>query len=578
MTDEIMQLRERLRRAEEILQALGSDQVDAVIGRSGVLMLRLRKAEEELKRSEERFRAVVEHQTELICRWNSDRRLTFVNDAFCRFFGRREAELVGCSFEANAHPEDRERLEKHLVRLRPDAPTADVEHRSIVGEEVRWLHWTSRGIFGPNGEAVEYQSVGRDVTDRKRAEGALRRAHDELEMRVRERTAELVRINEALKAEVSERKRAEETLRSLASELVLTEARERRALTADLHDTVAQILAVAKLRLGQMGSSLKGRPAAEVRELGQVLDQAILQTRSLMFELSPSLLYEVGLEQALRALAERMAKIHALTMEVVDDGNPKPLGEDSKVLLFRAVRELLYNVVKHAKATRVKLSLRREDDLLALEVEDDGTGFDAQRITSQARKGAGFGLLSIRERMEHLGGSFTVFSRPGEGVRAILGAPLEAEEEVEALGPAVVRIIIVEDQKLVRDGLRALLEREPRFRIVGEAANGLEAVRLAHETKPDVALMDVQMPKMNGLEATRRIRQDLPRVKVIGLSVNADDKVMTEMLASGASDFVLKSSTPEELCSAISITVGAGGVKKGSNAGPGGQQGVNIRQ
>jgi len=557
MSDEIIELRERLRRAEDILQALEGDQVDAVVGRDRVALLRLREVEEELRRSEARFRAIVEDQFDLICRWNCDCLLTFVNEAFCRFFERQRGELIGFPFEPNVHPEDRERLEQHRAGLRPDSPVAEVEHRSMVGEETRWLHWTSRIILGSSGQDIEYQSVGRDISERKRTEEALRQARDELEMRVQERTAELVRINEALEAEVFERKRVEEKLRSLASELILTEARERRALASDLHDTVAQMLAIAKLRLDLLASCLEGESAEEAKRVIEFILQASRQTRSLMADLSPSLLYESGLRQALRALARRMGELHSLGIEVVDDGNPKPLGEDSRVLLFRAVQELLHNVVKHAKATKVKVSLRREGSQVQIEVEDDGVGF----LLSERRRGdgmrEGFGLFSLGERLQHLGGSFDVFSQPGKGVRASLVVPLQVEGEGEGKKPASVRILIAEDHRMMGNALATLLEKEPGFEVVGLAADGLEAVHLAHEVKPDVVLMDITMPKMDGIEATRQITAALPEIKVIGLSVHAEHQITSEMLAAGASSFVPKSSSPEELTKAIRTAVGS---------------------
>ncbi|HYA02866.1 MAG TPA: response regulator, partial [Syntrophobacteria bacterium] len=347
-------------------------------------------------------------------------------------------------------------------------------------------------------------------------------------------------------------------LRSLASDLILTEAREKRALASELHDTVAQMLAIGKLTLEATGARLEGKSREEVKRVVQLLQEASRQTRSLMTDLSPSLLYEAGLGQALRALARRMGELHSLAIEVVDDGSPKPLGEDYRVLLFRAVQELLHNTVKHAKATRVKISLQREGPQVRIEVEDDGVGF----LVSQRRRGdgmrEGFGLFTIRERLEHLGGSFEVFSQPGMGVRAVLVAPLQVEGEGEGREPAAVRILIAEDHRMMRDALATLLEKDPGFEVVGLAEDGLAAVRLAREMKPHVVLMDIQMPRMDGIEATRQITADLPEVKVIGLSVHADEQMVSGMLAAGATSFVPKSSSPEELTEAIRTAVGSG--------------------
>jgi len=389
------------------------------------------------------------------------------------------------------------------------------------------------------------------------SEEALRQANEKLGERVRERTAELVALTENLME-------SRDQLRSLASDLMLTEARERRALASELHDTVAQMLAIAKLNLEAMGARLKGKPGQEAKKVVQILQEASRQTRSLMGNLSPALLYEAGLGQALRALARRMGELHALAVEVVDDDKPKPLGEDYRVVLFRAVQELLHNVVKHAKATRAKVSLQRDGTQVRIQVEDDGVGFLLSEGGRGDRMREGFGLFSIQERLQHFGGRFEVFSQPGRGVRAVLVAPLQVEGETEGGEPASVRILIAEDHRMMRDALASLLAKEPGFEVVGLAEDGLEAVRRAHETKPDVVLMDINMPRMDGIEATRQITAGLPKIKVIGLSVHAEDQVASEMLAAGASSFVAKSSSPAELTGAIRAAVRTGIPASGS--------------
>ncbi|HYA02970.1 MAG TPA: response regulator [Syntrophobacteria bacterium] len=515
------------------------------------------KAEEALRASEEQYRRLVELSPEAIY-VNRDNRIELVNSAALRLFGATSADqILGKSpfdlFRRDYHPIVRERIQELLEGRSVPA----IEEKIVrLDGAVRDVEIAASFFDDQDGRAI--QVMARDITERKRAEEALRaseealrRANEQLEEKVRERTAELRALNEDL----MERR---DQLRSLASDLIVTEARERRALALELHDTVAQMLAIAKLTLETTGVRLEGKSAEEVRRVVQLLQEASRQTRFLMADLSPSLLYEVGLGQALRALARRMGELHSLTIEVVDDGNPTLLGEDYRVVLFRAVQELLHNVVKHAKATNVKVSLQREGKQVRLEVEDDGVGF----LLSERRRGDGtrerFGLFSIQERLQHLGGSFEIFSQPGRGVRAVLAAPLQVEGEGEGKEPAAVRILIAEDHRMMRDALASLLEKEPGFKIVGLAADGLEAVGLARKAKPDVVLMDVNMPVMDGTEATRQITAELPEVKVIGLSVHAEAQIASKMLAAGASSFVPKSSSPEELTEAIRTAVSSG--------------------
>ena len=260
-------------------------------------------------------------------------------------------------------------------------------------------------------------------TDRERL---LWNALEELSFQLSDRTAELKKAKVHLRQERGKRKGLQLTLRSLASELALTEERERRTLARDLHDSVAQSLALCKYYLEELENVPISRPhQRKVSETVALIDQALEQTRSLIFELSPPILHDLGLEAALRSLTTRMQHLHGIKIAYTYDGKSKKLPEDLSVLLFRAVRELLFNIVKHAKATQVTISLAKNHDQLKIEVEDDGIGFDPAEAARRLRGGGnGFGLFSVSERLQHLGGSFDISSRPGYGTRAILIAPL----------------------------------------------------------------------------------------------------------------------------------------------------------
>jgi signal transduction histidine kinase len=263
------------------------------------------------------------------------------------------------------------------------------------------------------------QSEGKDP------EPLLRKALEKLDLQLSNRTAELERVKGKLEQERRKRKRLQQTLRSLASELVLTEERERRSLATDLHDSVAQNLALCKYYLEELESAPVTRPhQKKLDESVALIDEALEQTRSLIFELSPPILHDLGLEAALRSLTNRMQHLHGIKIVYVSDAKGKQLPDDFAVLLFRAVRELLFNIVKHAKATHVSISLARENGQMQIEVVDDGIGFDPAEADRRLRRDSGFGLFSVSERLQHLGGSFDLISRPGHGTRAILTAPL----------------------------------------------------------------------------------------------------------------------------------------------------------
>lgn len=170
--------------------------------------------ETRLKESEERYRAVVEDQTELVCRYRPDGTLTFVNDACCRYFARTRAELLGHSIFLFVYQEEADEGKAPRPQSVPSRSARTHEHQIVTADgRQRWVEWTRRAIRNAKGELAEFQAVGRDITDRKRAEKALQKAHDDLERRVGERTAELSRANEKLRQEIEERKQAERELK-----------------------------------------------------------------------------------------------------------------------------------------------------------------------------------------------------------------------------------------------------------------------------------------------------------------------------------------------------------------------------
>ncbi|MCX5791461.1 MAG: sensor histidine kinase [Elusimicrobia bacterium] len=271
---------------------------------------------------------------------------------------------------------------------------------------------------------------------RKLASQALLDAHNDLEKRVRERTAELEKLNAALKAEVKERELRQkeillyqEKLRGLSSELILTEERERHEIATDLHDVIGQTLAMAKMKAGALRGACSARDAAaELKNLSGFIDEAIFATRNLTFQLASPILYELGLESALERLAEDTRRRNGLAVDFRGEGGRMPLPTETSVLIFKAVRELLMNAVKHSKASRVKVRVRRAAGKIAVTVRDNGRGFNAAAASVYDGDKGGFGLFSIREKVSRLGGEFRLNSRPGSGTLAVITAPLAKEK------------------------------------------------------------------------------------------------------------------------------------------------------
>jgi signal transduction histidine kinase len=234
-------------------------------------------------------------------------------------------------------------------------------------------------------------------------------------------------------ADVSERKQAEEKLRiyhervaALAVELSRIEELERRRIANDLHDHIGQILALSKIKLGCLRQENQAPGfLGKIDEIRDLIDQSIQYTRTLTFELSPPILYELGLGAALEWLAESVGNQNGLTVAVeVVEGSLNSLNDEKRIMLFKVVRELLHNVVKHARAKRSRVRTWTGDGRIWITVEDDGLGFDPSKSDILPTRTQGFGLFSIRESLKLGGGHLNVLSEPGRGTKATLSLPL----------------------------------------------------------------------------------------------------------------------------------------------------------
>lgn len=399
-------------------------------------------------------------------------------------------------------------------------------------------------------------------------------AREHLQRVVTERTAELTRTVEALQMEVAARVEAEKglqersrQLRLLASELTLAEQRERQRLAQVLHDGLQQILVGARFRL-----ELLGRTDSDVSKATEELDglllDAIQTSRNLTAELSPPILHEAGLMGGLEWLARWMQEKHGLTVNLEAPQDLADMPEDLTILLFQAARELLFNVVKHAQVRTAGVQVARDNGGVQVIVSDQGAGFDAGSLRGAGGRSQGFGLFSIRERMELLGGRLIIDSAPGRGSRFTLEATLgstgvalsQRNRAAKAIAPRAaamedmdgkIRLVLVDDHIVMRQGLTALLREESDMAIIGEASDGRSAVELICRLRPDVVLMDINMPGMDGIEATRILHAELPQVRVIGLSMFDEADRARAMREAGAVNYLTKSGPSEALLAAI---------------------------
>ena len=363
----------------------------------------------------------------------------------------------------------------------------------------------------------------------------------------------------------------------------LAVADERSRLARELHDTVAQSLVALVLRLERMEE-----PRQEVAEARLLARRALEDVRRAIWGLRPALLETLPFHEALAREVEHVADEAGLSSRVSVAGTPRPLLPQQEMALFRIAQEALSNTIRHAAAHRVRASLSYLDDGVRLVIEDDGRGFDPAALemplpllaapsflpyfddpSSPATPGevGHFGLQTMRERARLVGGWLTLESAPDRGTRIIVdlpSTPLSAlllpagEPEPKAIPsaqPAIparrIRILVADDHAVIRAGMRRLLEGYADFEVVGEAADGLEALAEAQDLGPQVILMDMRMPGMNGLEALRQLRASNPDLRILMLSAYEQDEDVLESLKAGASGYLLKDMAPDELAQAI---------------------------
>ncbi|MEX0701688.1 MAG: response regulator [Planctomycetales bacterium] len=362
-------------------------------------------------------------------------------------------------------------------------------------------------------------------------------------------------------------------LRAVSAQLTHAEQRERRRLAELLHDQLQQLLVAAKMRVGlvraEVADAEQRRTLSETEDL---LKQCLHATRSLAVELSPPVLQDQGLTPALEWLARWMRDCHGLRVEVEGDGDAEPDADAIRVLLFEIVRELLLNVVKHARTECAEIQVSRFDDLVQVIVRDAGIGFDAAMLGAEGQTAGGFGLSNVRHRLELMGGQFDLESAPGAGTRVLLRAPASlgldagrasAHRPRSTGQPSPhrkrVRVLLADDHRMVREGLVALLGRYEEIDLVGEASDGRMVVDLARRLRPEVVVMDVSMPQMSGIEATRIIAAELPAVRIVGLSFHDEEDMAQAMLAAGAAAYLTKDRLSDDLVDLIQSVRGAKG-------------------
>jgi len=389
------------------------------------------------KRAEEALaRAVTQLETLLVtapvgfCHLDRDLRFLMIND--------RLAETNGLPVAAHLGKTVGEVLPSLLPAVQEVTARILATGEAVVGQEFSGetplqpgvtRYWSENWYpVREGGHVTGFGVVVEEITDRKRAEEALRNAHAELEERVQERTSELSEVIRRLRAENVLRERLEKTLREsetqvrfFASQCLTAQETERKRVAGELHDSIAASIAAVRLRIERMAEANQRDLGStdSLQEIASTVAEINVEVRRIMTDLRPSVLDDLGILPALNWFCREYQKTYShISVEKQVGIEERDVPDSIKTPIFRISQEAMNNVAKHSRASLVHLSLQKEGERILLTIQDNGQGFDPQAV----RKG--MGLSSIRERAELSGGVFEVQSGIGEGTTVRVWLPI----------------------------------------------------------------------------------------------------------------------------------------------------------
>ncbi len=505
---------------------------------------RRQQAEENVKRQSSMLEAFFAHTINPVAFMDPDFNFIRVNEAYAKVEGKSPEDYFGRNYFELYPNSENQKIFREVVRTKNafQGYTKTFSYPEHPERSNTYWDWALTPLLDKSGEIAYLVLNLENVTGRQEV-------MEKLELRARQ-------------------------LQQLAMELSQAEDRERQRMAEVLHDDLQQLLVAAKLRLEMLCSKKQHDSQCdhEVDRIIGLLAQSIARSRSLSHELSPPILSGSGIEKAFEWLAAEMNEKYSLNVfidaKLQNDCESKAL----QAFAYRAVQEMLFNVVKHANIDKAQVRLRSYGDQLCIMVADKGKGFCREQFRVAGGSKGGFGLFSIRERVQYLGGRFKVFTMPGKGSCVAFSIPLGSsvflsghsgekseqyenndfeKQAAESMLERRLKVMLVDDHKIMRDGLLSILSEEPDLEIVAEASNGREAVTLASRLVPDVIIMDVSMPIMDGIEATRQIKSINPRIRIVGLSMFDDSSMSERMKEAGADKYLCKTGPPGELLAAI---------------------------
>jgi len=526
-------------------------------------LTQMRQAETRSWKSDQRLRMAANSLDIGVFEWNLTKETAFwENDQMYRIFGRSRTlpPLRYSDFlEQAVDFRDKSAFAQAFSKARQPGNgfvfTCRIHRPGEIA--VSWVEITGRFYQNDSDLSLCMIGIAKDISAQKQHEHSIEKINDLLEQRVRDRTTKI--------------QNQTERMRELANKLGQVEQKERNRLAAVLHDHIQPLVVGARMHLWDVHR--KNDPEAihkTAHKIEGILEETLAELRSLTVDLSPSAILNDGLAGGANWLVTYMKKKFDFTLKSRIDDNIDPISENTCFLIFQCTKELLFNVVKHSGEKQAGLSIERtKDQKIKIIVSDNGNGFEPDTFGETQNGTASLGLFSIEERLKDIGGRMKIASAPGQGTTVTLTAPAEKTDEATTVEPVYRRraddppvikvrnpqdsigILIVDDHKLLREGLVGLLQMEPGFEVLGEAADADTAVDLAQKLEPDVVIMDVNLGRTNGMDATRQILFKKPHIKVIALSMHSDKKVINAMYHAGASVFLNKAVPSDELIAKV---------------------------
>ncbi len=530
---ETQDLRARVEELEETLRAIRMGEVDAVLVSSaqGDQVFTLQGAEHP-------YRLLVETIEEGAATLSDDGTVLYSNKSFAAFFGVALERFIGTPLQNFLSGNDAEFLKTLIMGAKLASTRGEIRLQGKNGKPR-----TVRLTLSPNRE-LGLEAICAVATE----------------------LTEIVDANQALRI-------TETSLRQLSARLLQLQDEERRRIARDLHDITGQKIAVLSMsldRLARLTEQRKPEAKDSIKESREIVSQIGEEIRTLSYILHPPLLDECGLASAVHWYAEGFQKRSSIRLEVEVDADLPRLPADAETTLFRVVQESLTNVHRYSGSSSAKIRISKSSGEVLLEVIDYGHGIKSGTARAKLDGPAplGVGIPGMRERLHQLGGELSVdFGTSGTRVAATLpirkSADGEPDESLSSLSLTIRsaedarrRILIADDHELMRRGLRGLLESHDEWAVCGEAVEGNEAVRKSTELRPDLVIMDVNLPGLSGIEAAQQIRLEREAAKILFFTVHDSDEIIREIVGVGALGYVAKSRASQDLIEAVRLVLG----------------------